>query len=495
MKRLKYLVRGCAGLLIFSMSASGQETPAKPLPLTMIASDGPRHFVSEHRGTFNDHRIRYQVSVDETIVKDLSNQPISSLVTFTYLAKDVKDGASRPVLFVFNGGPGGSSSPLHFSGVGPKRLTAISARGFADTQNKLIDNPLSPLDVADLVFIDPTDTGYSRTYPATSWQELYSVDGDSDCVTAFIVHWLLTHARTTSPVFLWGESYGTMRAVAVARDLTRSSVKVSMGGVVFSGEAITYGTWGKVFDPIRPVLSLPMMASLAYHYGKIDNKNQTWDEAVDKARVFGRSEYLQALMKRYNLEPAERERIIKTLPGIVGIPESYFRTNNTMVIRNFNKELLKDQGLVLDSNNGLETTPASQAVGDDHSRDFSAESAGLSAAMDKYADSELHVIGFGRYSAITPTIMRLFDQWNFTTASDSSLDITLSKAMKDNPRMKVLVLQGRYDTLTTLGVTEYTMDQTDMPRDRYKEAYFDGGHFLIATPEAMGAVHHFLASD
>jgi hypothetical protein len=149
--------------------------------------------------------------------------------------------------------------------------------------------------------------------------------------------------------------------------------------------------------------------------------------------------------------------------------------------------------LVLDGNNGLDTHPKATAPGEDHTRDFDAEMIALTNAMETYAARDLGVRNLGRYYTATPNIMRLFDQWNFITTGARSLDVTLGQVMKESASTRILMVQGRYDTLTTLGVTEYTMDQTDIPRDRIKTAYFDGGHFLIPTDEAMGAIHDFVA--
>lgn len=494
MKQLAMFALILASLAGVCLDASSQVNFEPLAPMTMTAAAGSQSFSSEHRGVFNWRRISYRADVAETIIKDKSGRPISSLVTISYVVQGQEDAAKRPVIFTFNGGPGGSSAPLHFSGMGPKRLKTISAAGFADPANTLIDNPQCPLDVADLVFIDPTDTGFSRTLPAVAPSELYSVDGDSASLAQLILHWLRVNGRTSSPIYLFGESYGTMRAVALARDLLRSGTRVELGGLIFSGSAITYGQGGRLFDPIRRVVALPMMASVAWHYGKIDNKSQTWEQAVEKARVFGRSEYLQALMRRYNLRAGEKERIVSQLSEITGIPESYFREHATIVIDNFNAELLKDRGLVLDGNNGLETYPKQSAPGEDHTRDFAAEFVALTNAMELYAARHLRVRNLGRYYTVTPTVMRMFDQWNFLTTGARSLDVTLAQLMKDSPSARILTVQGRYDTLTTLGLTEYTMDQTDVPRDRIRTAYFDGGHFLIPTDESMSAIHDFLGA-
>jgi carboxypeptidase C (cathepsin A) len=461
-------------------------------PLTMTAAPGPHNFASAHRGTFGHERIAYHALVNESMVRDGAARTAASLVTIAYVADPPKGSARRPVLFVFNGGPGGSSAPLHFGGMGPKILRSVTVAGWADSANPLLDNPLCPLDVTDLVFIDPVDTGFSHSFPGLPSDEFHSIDSDSDSITQLIIQWLRAHARATSPVYLYGESYGSMRAVALARDLTRSGAQVQLRGIILGGEAITYGQGGRLFDPVRASIALPMMASVAWHYGKIDNQSQTWEQAVERARSFGRSQYLQALLKGYALGSSERDAVIRQLAGIIGIPESYFQAHNTLVVRDFNRELLKDRGLVLDSNDGLETHPAADKATDDEHRDWDAEFRGLGSTMAAYAFKELKVDGLGSYHVLTPNLMSVFDHWNFITTGAPSLNVTLATVMKDNPAARILVLQGRFDTLTQLGVTEYTMDQVDVTRDRLQTAYFDGGHFLNGTPEAMAAIHRFV---
>src|SRR5690606_18375394 len=124
----------------------------------------------------------------------------------------------RPVMFVFNGGPGGASSMLHFGAFGARRIERFDSAAMADPDVPLVDNPDTLLDVADLVFIDPPETGYSRVLPGVPETAFRSIDGDSYAVGQVILQWLSHHGRLQSPVYIAGESYGTLRGVALARD-------------------------------------------------------------------------------------------------------------------------------------------------------------------------------------------------------------------------------------------------------------------------------------
>lgn len=462
--------------------------PPPPLaPLTMTAIDGPAVFTSEHRGVFNGHRVRYRATVADAIIQDPGPVRAADLYTISYVAQGVSDPAGRPVVFIFNGGPGASSVFLHLCSLGPKILRNCTPAGTSDPRTALEDNPASPLDVADLVFIDPTDTGWSHTLPGVSAAQFHSVDGDSDEVTALIVWWLRKHGRVGSPVFVYGESYGSMRAVAVVRDLARSTPNIAVRGLMLGGFAISFGRGNGTPDPVWEALRLPTAASIAWHYGKIDNRHQTWEQAVDKAAAFARTEYAGALILGYQLDPATRERIIERLPALSGIPESYFRSHHTIEVGDFADQLLHAEGLVLDGSNGLWT----------HRAGVKAPNAFVAygPAMARYASRELHVHGLGPYEITTPNGMRVFREWNFRTSGAPSLEVTLSQEMKVNPRLRLLVIQGRYDTQTQVADTLYVLDQCDIPRDRLTIGYFDGGHMLEAKPEVMNAIRSFVAPE
>lgn len=470
-----------------SAQTAAQLFPPPPLaPLVMTAVDGAHVFSSEHSGVFNGHRIRYRATVAETVIEDPGAVPAADLYSFSYVAEGLADAAARPVMFIFNGGPGASSVFLHLCSLGPRVLRDCTPAGTSNPATPLIDNPASPLDAADLVFIDPTDTGWSHTLPGVSAGQFHSVDGDSDEVTALIVWWLRQHERLGSPVYVYGESYGSMRGVAVVRDLARSTPRIAVAGLMLGGFAISFGRGNGTPDPIWEALRLPTAASMAWHYGRIDNRHQTWEQAVDKAAAFARTQYVGALMLGRQLDAATRRRIIERLPALCGIPASYFISHHTIETGDFADVLLHDRGLVLDGNNGLWTYRA----GAKRPRDgYVAYSRGIA----RYADEELRVRGLGSYEILTPNDMQVFESWNFRTSGAPSLEATLAGEMSDEPRLRLLVVQGRYDTQTQVADTRYVLDQTDIPQARLTIAYFDGGHMLEPKPEVMTAIRAFVA--
>lgn len=471
-------VAALTAITILSAAPALAQFPPKPLvPLVMTSEAGPHHFSRREEGNFRGRRLAYKAELSETIVKDAAGKPAASLFAFSYAAEGVKAPAARPVIFAFNGGPGASSAFVHFDAIGPKIKRDSQKPG-----EPLTANPLSPLDVADLVFLDPPETGYSRILPGADRSQFASIDGDSAAMAQVVVNWLREHGRLHSPVYLYGESYGTMRAVAMARDLRRGTPGVNVAGLMLGGNSLGYFQKGQMPDILFAANALPMMASVAWYHGKID-RTQSWSQAVDKARLFARTDYIAALMQGYRLDPAERDRVIDKLPAIIGIPAENFRKRSSIVPGDFKGELLADRGLVVDGDDGRITRPASAKY---NRLDVSE----YDTIVDSYAASTLNATGLGHYKALNPV---LNPQWNYYTSGAMALDVTLAQEMKGNPNLRILLVQGRYDTLTTIGNSEYIMRQADLDWNRFSVAYYDGGHRLLPAAEIMDGLRNFVS--
>lgn len=178
----------------------------------------PHRFESSGQARINGQKVHYRAVVEETFATDADGQRTASLVTTSYFRDSVSDADSRPVIFVFNGGPGSAGLWLQMGLVGPRRID------FEDPINpptvppwRLVDNEESLLDVADVVIFDPPGTGYSRVLPAGKPEDFYGTRQDARLTLDFVRDWIRRHGRFNSPRFLLGESYGTIRAVVVAK--------------------------------------------------------------------------------------------------------------------------------------------------------------------------------------------------------------------------------------------------------------------------------------
>lgn len=452
-------------------------------PLTLSGEPG-RSYGASLTGIFNGVTLDYEAKLSEVVLKQ-GGETVGSMFSTSYVASGIQDAASRPVVFMFNGGPGSSAAPLHFAGAwGPKRYKTNREIETSPGET-LVDNPHSPLDSMDLVFLDPIDTGFGRSAPGH--RDLFrSVDSDSEAVSRFVETWLRENGRTRSPVYLAGESYGTMRVIAMARDLARFDPGIVVAGIIMIGPAPTFGQNGRVPNPIRVAIKAPMFASMAYHYGLIDTRGQTWEQAVEKAREFARREWIPALIAGHDLSQEEFDRVVARMPEVIGIPERHFRENRTLDVP-FNQALLADRGLVLDRNNGLQTHPA------DGPRTPDREFAAVGTRIDDFFRDVLNVDtqALGSYWVSTPRVPEASD-WNFQTTGAPALDVTLSRLMKEHADMRFMISQGRHDTLTDLGGSANFIAQTDLPRERVFYNFYDGGHLYANTAEARANLEAFV---
>ncbi|MBS0333646.1 MAG: peptidase S10, partial [Proteobacteria bacterium] len=315
--------------LLFATALIAVAAPA------LAAEPTPRVAVTQHAGTFNGQAISYTAMVEEHFLRDASGTPTASAVTIAYVRDGVADAAKRPVLFCFNGGPGASSSPLHTQALGPRlrndgQLADRNPSGFHD-------NPYSPLDAVDLVFIDPVGTGFSRPLPGQDGKPYYSITGDALEVKGLIQEWLKVHHREASPRFLLGESYGTNRAAAIIKNA---------GGMRFDGVGLVALAAATPGREMPYVTALPTMAAGAWYHGKIDRKGRSVEQVFNEALGFARTDYVTALIEGGSLPAADKRRIAQRMSALIGLPADFIEAHDLRISKNdwmFN--LLKDKGL------------------------------------------------------------------------------------------------------------------------------------------------------
>jgi carboxypeptidase C (cathepsin A) len=442
----------------------------------------PSVAVTTHRGKFGGETVAYTAIVEEQILKGADSIPNASLVTIAYLRDGVTDASRRPVMFVFNGGPGASSSPLHMNGLGPRRTSGDST----------VDNPTSVLDVTDLVFIDPVGTGFSRPYTTEVGKQLYwSRTGDAASVMRAIDLWLARHRREHSPRYLAGESYGAMRVGLIFR--TRKDARFDgVLLVAIPGEGANQGR------EMPYVTTLPSMASSAWYWEKIDRKGRTVAQLFDDAVLFARTEYLAALVQGWNLPPAEKTRVARKMSALVGLPAAYIEENNLRVSKDdWMLTILKDRNLrtgMLDTRvtAARDTTRtgglADPALGGGAMRIGTAmlapaivpgsvapEASRRLSALETYLKRDLQFQTLESYRSLNLDINGV---WNHEDRGETNSPI--AEAMRANPHMRLFWTGGYYDLTTPIYGTQYSFDQAGIPADRTTAALLPGPHGVFA---------------
>lgn len=443
------------------------------------------HKVTRHTGTFGGQTVSYRAVVENYRVQPQDAGPVD-LVSTSYLA-DCDSAASRPVLFAFNGGPIAPSMYLHLMALGPRRVIVPEDLHARPSQLPLVDNTASILDVADLVFYDPAGTGYSRFAEGTDPKAYFGNVGDAREFVAFMHAWLERHGRADSPLYVLGESYGTMRAAEVARQLSEESPQLPLRGLFLMGQALNLTeTAQRPGNIISYTASLPTLAALGWYHGKVERNGRSLEQLLDQVREFAAGAYLQALFQGAALPAAKRAQVAEQLHALTGLDAQVYLKHELRVSKNlFRSELLKEQGLVLGANDGRYTAkPDKPGALPDASM---AVLVPLNAAYQQFASRWLGVPSGATY--VTQSPITDLESWDWGSKAGPfgnwPYDASVREAMQRLPELKVVLGAGHYDTLTTTGATEYLLAQAGWPADRVTLVTYPGGHMSYTVTENL----------
>lgn len=446
--------------------------------------------VTRHRGTFGGQAIRYTATVEGRVVTSGPARSAARIVSFAY-TRDGTDARTRPVMFLFNGGPIAASPYVHVGGLGPKRVAFPDDVAADPARFQLVDNAFSPLDATDLVFVDPASTGFSRVMPGTKPQDYWSVPSDAAQIAAFIRAWLKARGREGAPVYLFGESYGTNRAAAIAGQLAEGSDPLPLAGVVLYGQAVNIIEYAqRPGNIVSYVASLPTMAAIGWYHDRVERRGRTQAQFLSAARAFAKGEYLAALYRGAALPDDDRARIAARLQEFTGVPADWYVANRLrMTKEQYRVALLKDRGLLLGRNDARYTAPlTAQGSRPDPSAVLSDAIPGFFA---RYIRTDLKVDWADPYVPIAP--VPGLDAWDWgygaSPFGDWPYQQGITRMMTLNPAFRLLVGNGLYDTQTTIGAADYLVTQADWDRRRVTLRDYDGGHMgysVAATARAIG---------
>lgn len=465
-------------------AAAGARTPAELAPV-----DHP-DVVTRHTGVFNGQALAYTATVGGAQVETRAGKV--RLVSFAY-TRDGADPHLRPVIFLFNGGPIVASMYIHIGGLGPKRIAFPDDVKAPPSSFKLVDNPFSPLDAADLVFVDPASTGYSRVLPGVDPKAFASVKADAAQIAGFIRQWVKDHGRSGAPIYVMGESYGTNRAAEIAGQLAEDPDPFPLAGVILYGQAVNIMEYAqRAANNDSYVASLPTLAAIAWYHGKVDRRGLTVEQFMAKASAYAKTTYLTALFRGNELPADERQAVADQLSAYTGLPAAWYLQNNLKITKErYRLELLKDQGLLLGRNDARYIAPVTDKGGAPDPSDVLSDS--IERFFDDYRKTELKIDWAEPYLTAAPLGEDGLGAWGWGASAgpfgDYPYYLGVTKMMKLNPSFHLLVGNGYYDTQTTMGAAEMLATQVGWDRARVTLEYYDGGHMgysVAATAKRLG---------
>jgi carboxypeptidase C (cathepsin A) len=468
-----WLIVGLALLLASPLNAAGPPIP----PVT-----------THHHAVVGGQGLDYEATFAEQVLTDKSGKPQATISGTAYVRTGVTNRSARPVTFAFNGGPGASSSPLHFSAFGP-RLVERRSRGESPS---IRDNPQSLIDITDLVFIDPVGTGFSRVLEGGDGQRYWSVDGDAKAVLGFIREWLKRNGRTASPVYIAGESYGGTRLAEMLGDAD----DINLAGLIFISPALA-----NLSDEsdLGYALALPSMAVAAVQNGKVDAQGRSVEAVFEEARAFAMSDYLLALVEGSRLPDSERDKIAERMSALIGLPARFIADKKLRVdAETFRKTLREKDGLVVGRLDTRVTapipkrTPDRPSAANDPALGLGASNVIVSDAIGAYMRNELRVPTAEPYISLTLDVNFKWT-WPRTRGLEApSYTANISKIMADKPKLRLLLIGGYYDLAVPVLAPRYALDHAWLPKDRVRMVALETGHSAFEGDEGRIAMKRLL---
>ena len=478
---------GCAlALALVATPAQAQDAGGKDAKPTKVETVIPQSRTTRLSGVFGGQKVNYSATIAETILSAEDGTQKAAIVTTSYV-REPRD-PSRPVTFLFNGGPGSGTVWLQMGAFGPKRVAIPSdARDDGAPPYPLVDNPDSLLDVTDIVFIDPPGTGFSHLIGKTEAKEFYGVTADAKAVAQVIRRWLNDYGRWGSPKFLGGESYGTTRSAAVVNELEGSTYNdVALNGVILISTVLDFAAGSDApGNELSFITNLPSMAATALYHGKANGASV--GQFVEEARQFAIGPYASALLKGQKLPPEERASIRARLSQFTGLSEAFLdRADLRVTPDRFYKELLRDRGLTVGRLDSRYTGQDYDSAGEspDNDPSFYGIDAGYTAAINSWARGTLGFVTDREYQSISG-IGRDWDWRIGGRDANAYLNVTpyLGQALRENRGMRIFVGQGYYDFATPFFAAEYALSRTGIPQDRVEYHYYDAGHMMYVRDE------------
>jgi carboxypeptidase C (cathepsin A) len=476
----------------------------KPATLT------PKHVDSEGSVTVEGRKIDYKAVAGTIILDNKKDEGTASIFYAAYFRKGV-DASQRPIMFLYNGGPGSSTIWLHMGAFGPKRVVTDDNEHTAPAPYGLVNNDYSLLDACDLVFIDAPGAGFSTFADKEKGpKEYFGVDADAEAFAQFIEKFMSQYGRWNSPKYLFGESYGTTRS-AVLANLLQGEKSIDLNGVVLLSQVLNMAMLID-FPEINPgvdlsyQLVLPSYAATAWYHKKLPTQPADFKAFLAEVEQFAMGEYATALAAGNAIDPARKHAVAEKLHAYTGLPVDYIERANLRVNGGeFEHTLQIDRGLTTGRLDSRFSGPTMDAL--NQSAAYDPQSAAISSAyVSAFNDYVRRQLKFGQDQQYHLFAEGTFPGWKFEHKQPGApfaipgfpnVIPDLTAAMKYNPRMHVMLNSGIYDLATPFYTADYEMRHLPIPAELQKNIethYYESGHMVYAHLPSLKELHDNVAA-
>jgi carboxypeptidase C (cathepsin A) len=483
-------------LLVAALPSLAQKTPAPDAEKTAAPIPSETKSETSHTLQLEGKTIAYTAAAGTLLINGDDEKPNGSMFYVAYTLNGVSEPRTRPVTFLYNGGPGSASLWLHMASVGPVRVLTASPEATGAAPYRIVPNEYSLLDKTDLVFVDAMGTGFSRVVGKATMKDFAGTDQDARAFSKFIQRFLTVNHRWNSPKFLFGESYGTTRSAALVDVLEASGV--SCNGVILMSTILNFHAVAPANDAWF-IGNLPSYAAIAWHFEKVPHKGRDMKTFLNEARAFARGPYAEALAQGHNLPAAQADAIAAKMASLTGLSVQYLKEANLRVNPSrFRKELLRGQRIILGRYDARFEGTDYDAAGENPGYDPSSTgiTGAVVSALHEYMDRELKYDTKESYYPRAPGLSGPAS-WDFSHrpggaggAAMRETDVVedLADAMRKNPRLRIFSANGLFDLATPFFNTEYDLAHMQLEpklRGNIEFGYYASGHMIYLNVDAL----------
>jgi carboxypeptidase C (cathepsin A) len=448
---------------------------------------------SEHSIVVAGRPIHYRATAGTLTLRDKDGKPTASMFYVAYTSPGAP-GRRKPVTFFYNGGPGSASLWLHMGSFGPMRVQTANPEYIRPAPYPFGPNPDTLLDRTDLVFLDAIGTGYSRPLGDAKPADFYGVDPDVDAFAKGIIRYTTRYARWNDPKFIFGESYGTTRSAALSYALQERGL--ALNGVVILSSILNYGIRQPGFDQLY-IGYLPSYAATAWYHHKAGEgaELEAW---VEEARRFANGAYSSALAKGQEIGPEEEDQVAREMSRLTGLSVDFLKRANLRVdLSRFQAELLRDRRQTIGRYDSRYIGVNPDAAGERPEYDPSdtAISGAFISTLHDYLSREIGYDTDLEYRVSARDGGDFNWKWEHrapgggnSSQQQPAVTVDLAAAMRTNPYLKLLSLNGYYDMATPFFSTERDLKHMMLEPAQQRNLqfrYYRSGHMVYLNPEEL----------
>jgi carboxypeptidase C (cathepsin A) len=458
-----------------------------------VPDPGEQASITMHAVMVAGASIAYTATAGHLTAFDATHAPEAAMFYVAYTAASPA-GPQRPVVFFYNGGPGSATVWLHLGSFAPRRLVTNDPSTTVPAPFQLVDNAESLIDVADLVFVDAIGTGYSTAIAPHDNQQYWGVDADAGIMRDFITRWLAVNGRGASPVFLYGESYGTTRSAVLAHQMV--SAGMPLDGVVLNSSILDYNANCGIFASMTVSCegALPSYGMIGAWFQRTLTVPTDLDAYAQQLRDFATTSYGPAAQAWVQSRAAPAPSLLDQLVSLTGVARNFWQANVDLDPTSFRQDLLPGQ--LLGVYDARMAAPLGSALANSGDPSSAAITPAFTAAAQSLFVNELLYAASATYVLLSGANV----SWNYAhdgrTLPDTVPD--LGAAIAARPSLRVLSIGGYHDLSTPFHQTELDLDRLGVQPTITRRLY-SGGHMTYlddsTRPRMKAAVAAFIAGS